>query len=81
MQDLGVGLLDMELESLAPEGNDLFLDDPSQLCFTESGVWVFSLVRLCLYLSSQSLAVLLSFVEAVLFIQFLGPFLLELFHM
>ena len=31
LQDLGVGLLDMELESLAPEGNDLFLDDPSQL--------------------------------------------------
>ena len=55
----------MELESLAPEGNDLFLDDPSQLWFTESGVWIFSLVRLCLYLSSQPLAVLLSFVEVV----------------
>lgn len=44
-------------------------------------VWIFSLVRLCVYLSSQSRAVLLSFVEEVLFIQFLGPFLLELFHM
>ena len=78
VQGLGVGV---ELKSLAPEGKDLFFCDPSQLWITVAGVWVFPWWD-CVSTSLPHLSdVLLPFVAEFLFIQFSGPFLMELFHM
>lgn len=81
VQDLGVGVPDVELKSLTLQEKDLYLCDPPNCgllwlgCgFLPQGSFL-SVSPICLD------AVILLFAVEILFIQFSGPFLRKLFHM
>ena len=74
VQDVGVGVPDVELEPLAPQGKDLYLCDPSRCGLPQRGCGCF-LWQDCLSASPMGLrAVLLTFVVEALLIQFSGLF-------
>lgn len=73
VEDLRVGP-DVELEFHIPQGSSVPCMPPNRDVPWQD----FSLVSLCLCLSSRLVAVLLSFVVEVQFIQFSGPFQKEL---